>query len=124
MIERHRGDYPIGRSQTSSYKDLVWTVATANDENLDLVGQTSESLRMLDKNLAELGSDKTKILSAYVFIANIDDKPKMDEVWNEWIGSDPQNWPQRACLGVELGGNWLIEITVTAVRDTQQLTSE
>jgi enamine deaminase RidA (YjgF/YER057c/UK114 family) len=67
--------------------------------------------------LAELGSDKSRIISANVFIANIHDKPVRDEVWNEWIGSNPENWPQRACLGVDLGGNWLIEITVTALRD-------
>ena len=63
-----------------------------------------------------MGSDKTKILSAQVYIANMQDKPKMDEVWKEWIGKDPNNWPQRACLGVDLEGNVLIEVTVTAVR--------
>ena len=71
---------------------------------------------MLDKNLEDLGSDKSRIISATVFVANIDDKPSIDEIWNEWIGSDRANWPQRACVGVELGGNWMIEITVVAVR--------
>jgi len=118
MIERLRGDSPPGRNQASSYKDFVWTVATATDESLDLVGQTSQALGTLERNLAELGSDKTKIVSAYVFIANINDKPIMDEVWSDWIGINPEHWPQRACLGVDLGGHWLIEITVTAVRET------
>ena len=40
----------------------------------------------------------------------------MDVVWCEWFGENPQDWPQRACLGVDLEGDVLIEITVTAVR--------
>ena len=116
-IERTRGNTPRGRSQSSSYRDLTWTVATASDESLDLAGQTLQALGYLEENLIELGSDKTKIISAYVFIADINEKPVMDEVWNDWIGDNPENWPQRACLGVDLGGNWLIEITVTALRN-------
>jgi len=90
MIERVSGANSIGRSQSTRYKDLVWTVATATNEGLDLVGQTAETLHSIDVSL----------------------------VWNEWIGSNPDNWPQRACLGVSLGGNWLIEVTVTAVSET------
>jgi len=118
MIERITGAPAIGRSQSSAYKELVWTVSTATNETLDLTGQTTQALFTLDKNLQELGSDKTRILSAHVFIANINDKPVMDKVWNEWIGNNADHWPQRACLGVELGGNWLIEITVMAVRSS------
>ncbi len=116
MIERIKGDSSPGRSKSSSYEDLVWTVAAASDESLDLVDQTLQTLRTLEGNLVELGSDKTKIVSAQVYIANIDDKPIMDGVWKDWIGSNPEHWPQRACLGVDLGGHWLIEVTVTAVR--------
>jgi len=116
LIERIRGKSSYGRNQSSAYKDLIWIVSTANDESLDLVGQTTEALDALEEDLIKLGSDKTGIISAQIFIANINDKPKMDTVWNEWIGDDPECWPQRACLGVNLGGNWLIEITVTAAR--------
>ena len=115
MIERVKGT-AFGRNMSTAYKDLVWTVVTASDESLDLVGQTAQALSALERNLAELGSDKTRILSAQVFIANIDDKAIMDRVWNEWIGSNPEHWPQRACLGVDLDGNYLIEVTVTAAR--------
>ncbi len=117
MIERIRGNSPTGRNQSTAYKDLVWTVANATDESLDLADQTAQVLSNLERNLVDLGSDKTKILSAQVYIANIDDKPIMDEVWRAWIGSNPEHWPQRACLGVDLGGHWLIEVTVTAVRE-------
>ncbi|MBX2882323.1 MAG: RidA family protein [Granulosicoccus sp.] len=115
MIERIAGTC-AGRSTSTAYKDLVFTVATATDESMDIVGQTAQALAMLDRSLGELGSDKQKILSAQVFLAKIADKPVMDQVWLNWIGSDSERWPQRACLGVELEENYLIEITVVAVR--------
>lgn len=115
MIERKRGIYQ-GRNKSSAYKDLVWTVATSSDTALDIVGQTRLTLDTIARNLEELGSDKTRIASAQVFIANMVDKPKMDEVWCEWLGDNPEHWPQRACLGVDLEGDVLIEVTVTAVR--------
>ena len=118
MIERIRGVAAAGRSDSAAYKDLVWSVATASDKHLDLPGQTLQTLNKIESNLIELGSDKTKIVSAKVFLSNISDKPIMDEVWREWIGDDPDNWPQRACLGVSLDDQYLIEVTVTAVRTT------
>ena len=116
MIERQRGGAPVGRSQSSAYKDLVWSVSTAKDEHLDLAGQTAQALTALEHDLKALGYNKESIISAQVFIADINEKPTMDEIWNDWIGSNPEHWPQRACLGVNLGGDWLIEITVTALR--------
>ncbi|RDE18413.1 RidA family protein [Motiliproteus coralliicola] len=115
MIERVRGQY-IGRNRSSAYKDLVWTVATASDTSLPMEGQTRLALQTIDSNLAELGSDKTRIVSAQVYIADMAAKSEMDRVWKTWIGEDPDHWPQRACLGVALEGETLVEITVTAVR--------
>ncbi|HCG7162029.1 TPA: RidA family protein [Vibrio parahaemolyticus] len=115
MIERKRGIYQ-GRNKSSAYRDLVWTVATSSDTTLDIVGQTKLTLEKIERNLEELGSNKTQIVSAQVFIANMLDKPKMDNVWCEWLGENPEHWPQRACLGVALEGDVLIEVTVTAVR--------
>lgn len=115
MIERKRGIYQ-GRNKSSAYKDLVWTVATSSDTTLGVVEQTELTLRTIEDNLLELGSDKTCIVSAQVYIANMKDKPLMDAVWCEWMGDNSDHWPQRACLGVDLEGDVLIEVTVTAVR--------
>jgi len=41
----------------------------------------------------------------------------MDDIWQQWLGEDPQHWPQRACLGVALEGDTLIEVSVTAIRN-------
>ena len=115
MIERKRGLYK-GRNKSSAYKDLVWTVATSSDTSLDIEGQTRLALETIQENLVELGSDKTRIVTAQVFITDMNSKSLMDRVWCEWFGINIEHWPQRACLGVELEGDALIEITVTAVR--------
>ncbi len=86
------------------------------DTSLDIKGQTRLALETIQDNLIELGSDKTRIVSAQVYIADMNSKPLMDLVWCQWLGDNHQDWPQRACLGVDLEGDVLIEITVTAVR--------
>ncbi|MEH6628692.1 MAG: RidA family protein [Motiliproteus sp.] len=115
MIVRKPGIYN-GRSKSSAYKDLVWTVATSSDTSLDIRGQTKLTLKAIQENLIELDSDKSNIVSAQVYISDMSFKPEMDSVWCDWIGKNHANWPQRACVGVTLEGNVLIEVTVTAVR--------
>jgi len=115
MIERKSGIYD-GRSKSSAYKDLVWTVATSSDTVVGIEQQTLLTLETIQTNLVELGSDKSHIVSAQVYIANMADKQQMDVIWKNWLGTNPQHWPQRACLGVNLEGNVLIEVTVTAIR--------
>ena len=115
MIERKQAIYQ-GRSKSSAYKDLIWTVATSSDTTLDIAGQTKLTLETISKNLIELGTDKSNIVSAQVYIADMQSKPLMDKEWCEWIGGNSEHWPQRACLGVALEGNALIEVTVTAVK--------
>ena len=115
MIERKCGLYD-GRNKSSAYKDLVWTVATSADTSVGIAEQTRITLHTIQENLLELSSDKTKIVSAQVYIANMADKSAMDVVWLQWLGVNTEHWPQRACLGVCLEGDILIEVTVTAIR--------
>ena len=114
-IRRLRGQ-AAGRSRGSLYRDLVWTVATAADRAQGVRGQTQQCLAALDKSLAEGGSDRTRILSAQIFLADMATKSEMDEVWNAWIGPHPEHWPQRACVGAPLADGCLVEIIFTAAR--------
>ncbi|PSJ56071.1 RidA family protein [Pseudaminobacter soli (ex Li et al. 2025)] len=86
---------------------------TCDDESLEMAGQTREILAKIDGYLAEAGTDKTRLLSATIFITDMSLKPQMDAVWKEWVA--PENFPIRATVGVaDLGGDTLIEIVVTA----------
>ena len=80
MIERKSGIYD-GRNKSSAYKDLVWTVATSSDTSVGIEEQTKLTLDTIQANLVELGSDKTRIVSAQVYIANMSEKKLMDSVW-------------------------------------------
>ncbi|CAN7268541.1 RidA family protein [Rhizobium sp. LjRoot30] len=97
-----------------SHNGLIFVGGTTcDDESLDMAGQTREILAKLDSYLAEAGSDKTKLLSATIFITDMALKPQMDVVWKEWLS--PESFPTRATVGVaDLGGTTLIEIVVTA----------
>jgi enamine deaminase RidA (YjgF/YER057c/UK114 family) len=111
-IERLRGD-AAGRSAGSAWRDLVFTVATAHGATL--AEQTHNALAAIEKNLHALGSDRSRMLSATVYLSDIAGKAEMDTVWCEWIG-EPANWPQRACVQAALAPGALVEITVIGTR--------
>jgi enamine deaminase RidA (YjgF/YER057c/UK114 family) len=112
-IRRWRGP-AHGRSRAVAYQDLVWTVATSDDESGDVQAQARRCLELLDESLAAAGTDKTRLVSAQVFLADMSTKAAFDAVWNPWIGSDPAHWPQRACVGAALAGRCLVEIILLA----------
>lgn len=63
---------------------------------------------------AKCGTDKSKILTAIVYIADIKRKAEMNRAWDEWV--DMKSPPMRACLGVELEPPHIVEIVVTAAK--------
>ena len=77
--------------------------------------QTRASLAQVSANLAEAGTDHTRLLSATVYLTDIANKAQMDAEWCDWIG-DPRNLPQRACVQADLAPGTLVEITVVATR--------
>ena len=93
---------------------FVSTVAVCDDKSGGMYQQAKEALATIDGNLVKLGSDKSKILTAVVYITDIKQKPELNRAWDEW--ADRANPPMRACLGVTLEGKDLVEIIVTATR--------
>lgn len=112
-IQRWKGD-AAGRNRAVRHGGIVYTVATAASAGPDIKSQTKKTLEIIEKNLNEAGSDKTRMLSVQIFLADMSEKDAMDEVWNPWIGSDSETWPQRACVGAPLAGTTRIEVVVTA----------
>jgi len=114
MIDRLAGDIPT-RSRAAVHGDLVMTVAVAPDPvPVSMYEQSVKALARLDESLALCGSDKSKILSAIVYITDIKRKGEMNRAWDEWV--DLKNPPMRACIGVDLEPPHIVEIVVTAVR--------
>lgn len=115
-ILRVPGNVP-SRCWGSAYGGLVWAIGLSDDFTLSTREQAVRAFANLDKVLAGAGTGKTRIISATVMLADIDDKPMVDEIWAEWIGGDPEHWPERSCHGVDFAANNRIEIRVVAVRD-------
>ncbi len=103
-----------GRCAGSAYGGFAWAVATSEDSVADVAQQTRGTLAKIDEILSGLGTDKTRLVNATVYIDKIAHKAEMDAVWCEWIGDDPKNWPQRACIESRLWGHDLVEIVVIA----------
>ena len=79
----------------------------------DIRGQTAEVLGMIDRLLAEAGTDKSKILMAQIFLADLEDFAGMNEVWDAWVA--PGHTPPRATVQARLARpQWRIEVVVTA----------
>jgi enamine deaminase RidA (YjgF/YER057c/UK114 family) len=113
MIKRTTGSVTT-RAKTVVHNGLVYTVATAPNKSAPLYEQTREALATIDRNLAEAGSSKSRILTATVYITDMGRKPEMNRAWDEWV--DPANPPRRACIGATLEGQDLVEILITAAQ--------
>ena len=111
-IQRHEGVNP-SRSQMVAANGMITLVMTAPDKTADMKGQTEQTLAEIQKRLHGAGSDKSRIVSALVFIADMDLKNDMDAAWQAWV--TPGEGPCRACVQVGLAGAALVEMVVYAL---------
>jgi enamine deaminase RidA (YjgF/YER057c/UK114 family) len=82
----------------------------ADDTSLDAEGQTADILRQIDALLAEAGTDKSRLLSVQIFIADLADFDAMNRAWDAWV--DPEHLPARATVQAKLHAPaWRLEIT-------------
>ena len=83
------------------------------DSALDIAGQVRQALAEIDALLARGGSDKTKILSAVIWLRDIADFAAMNAVWDGWVV--PGQAPARATVQARLNDpNMKVEIMVVA----------
>jgi enamine deaminase RidA (YjgF/YER057c/UK114 family) len=78
--------------------------------------QTRQILEKIDALLREAGTDKTKLLSANIWLAEIRNFDEMNAVWDAWVAAG--NTPARATVQAILARpKNLVEIMVTAALD-------
>ena len=71
-----------------------------DDGALDIAGQTEQVLGKIDRLLKQVGSDKTKLLSAQIFLPDMKDFPGMNVAWEKWVL--PGQTPARATIEAKL----------------------
>ena len=85
----------------------------ADDPSADVAGQTRQVLASIDKLLAAAGSDKTRILSATIYLANIGTFAQMNSEWDAWVPRG--HTPARATVEAKLAApQYKVEIQVIA----------
>jgi enamine deaminase RidA (YjgF/YER057c/UK114 family) len=85
----------------------------ADDPSADVTGQTQQVLARIDSLLAEVGSDKTKILSCTIYLPNIADFTAMNVAWEAWVPQGHQ--PARATVEAKLvAPEYRVEIQIIA----------
>ena len=88
---------------------------TADDAKADVKGQTKQILDKIDKFLKEAGTDKSKVLSANIWLTDIGTWGQMNEVWDAWVA--PGNTPARATVEAGLAASqYGVEIMVIAAK--------
>ena len=113
-ITRH--DQTAILSQAVQYGDTVYLAGVvAKNLDQDVKGQTKQILDDIDRLLAKCGSNKSKVLSATIWVTDIRNRAPMNEVWTGWI--DKSNIPARACVEAKLADpKALVEIMVIAAQ--------
>lgn len=95
----------------------------AQDPTQGIEGQTSQILAQIDTLLAQVGSSKSQLLAVTIWLADIQDFQRMNQIWDAWV--DPSNPPARACVQAGLARTELkVEMQVTALRHDSAQTSE
>jgi enamine deaminase RidA (YjgF/YER057c/UK114 family) len=87
----------------------------ADDTSADIGGQTKQVLAAIDKLLAEAGSDKTKILSVTIYIADMADFAGMNAIWESWVPAG--HTPARATVEAKMAKpTYKVEMQVVAAK--------
>jgi enamine deaminase RidA (YjgF/YER057c/UK114 family) len=99
---------PIERLQTNARMSMVVKNAgiaylsgqVADDRNADLATQARQVLNKIDALLASAGSDRSKILSATIWLSDMSYFAEMNATWEAWMpaGAAPARATVQAAL--------------------------
>ncbi len=104
-------------SQAVVHGDLVYTAGQValRAPGQSVAEQTRDILAKIDELLAAAGSERSKVLTATIWLSDIGAFAEMNAVWDAWVA--PGNTPARACVEARLAApQFTVEIQVTAAR--------
>ena len=100
-------------SQAVVHGNTVYLAGQVGAPGASVAEQTRAVLEQIDRLLVEAGSDKSRIISATIWLAAIADFAEMNSVWDAWV--DPANPPARATGESRLAApEYKVEIIVVA----------
>jgi enamine deaminase RidA (YjgF/YER057c/UK114 family) len=104
-------------SQVVVHGDTVYLagVVANNAAGESVTRQTQDVLSIIDGHLKKAGSDKSKLLTATIYLTDMKTFPEMNAVWDGWVSAG--NTPARATVEAGLAApQYNVEIMVTAAR--------
>lgn len=116
MSEIKRVETGTRMSQAVVYNGIVYLAGQVGKPGESVADQTREVLAQIDRLLAECGSDKTRILTAQVWMADMAEFAEMNAVWDAWVPAG--NAPARATGESALATpDYKVEIIVVAAQN-------
>ena len=104
-------------SKAVVHGETVFLAGLIADKTLgqSVAEQTREILGLIDSYLGKAGTDKSKLLTATIWLSDIRTVDELNKVWDAWV--TPGQTPARACIEALLQGpEKKVEIQVTAAR--------
>ena len=100
-------------SQIVMHNATVYLAGQVGKPGESVAEQTQACLDGVDALLAKAGTDKTRILQATIWLADMGDFAEMNSVWDAWVA--PDNAPTRACGEAKLATpDYKVEIIIVA----------
>lgn len=104
-------------SEAAVYNGVAYLAGQVPEETLemDIEAQTREVLDQIDRLLAHVNSDKSRILMCQIYIADLADFAGMNRVWDAWVS--PGYAPPRATVEARLANPaYRLEMVITAAQ--------
>jgi len=115
MSDITRIDSGTRMSQAVIHNGTVYLAGQVGNPGDSVTDQTKSILSKIEALLSQAGSDKTKILQAVIWLADMSDFAEMNAVWDAWV--EPRHAPARACGEAKLATpEYTVEIIVVAAQ--------
>ena len=114
-IERHEVGPRMSKVVVHGNTVYLAGIVADNPKGKSVKDQTQDILRQIEGFLAKAGTDKSKLLSANIWIADMANFAEMNAVWDAWVA--PGNTPARATVQARLASpDYKVEIMVVAAK--------
>jgi enamine deaminase RidA (YjgF/YER057c/UK114 family) len=114
-IERHEVGPRMSKAVVHGNTVYLAGIVADNPKGKNVNEQTQDILRQIDGLLAKAGTDKSRLLCANIWIADMANFAEMNAVWDAWVA--PGNTPARATVEARLAApDYKVEIMVIAAK--------
>jgi enamine deaminase RidA (YjgF/YER057c/UK114 family) len=114
-IERHDSNQRMSKCVVHGNTVYLAGIVANDPKGKDMTAQTKDILAQIDGYLAKAGTDKSKLLTANIWVTSMSEFAAMNAVWDAWVS--PGNTPCRATVEANLATpDYKVEIMVQAAK--------